>query len=116
MDENLVFKELSTLITESRNPDTYEIDLMSTEDIVRLINKEDRKVIPAVEKEIPQIVQAVEIITKAFRSGGRLFYVGAGTSGRLGVLDASECPPTFGTDPEMITTCWCKNNCCYLQS
>jgi len=102
MDENLVFKELSTLITESRNPDTYEIDLMSTEDIVRLINKEDRKVIPAVEKEIPQIVQAVEIITKAFRSGGRLFYVGAGTSGRLGVLDASECPPTFGTDPEMI--------------
>jgi N-acetylmuramic acid 6-phosphate etherase len=102
MSENDVFKELASLITESRNPDTYDIDIIGTEDIVRLINKEDRKIIPAVEKEIPHITKAVDLITNAFKKGGRLIYVGAGTSGRLGVLDASECPPTFGTDPDMI--------------
>jgi N-acetylmuramic acid 6-phosphate etherase len=102
MSENAVFKELATLITESRNPDTFDIDIMNTEEIVRLINKEDRKIVPAVEKEIPYITKAVDLITNAFKKGGRLIYIGAGTSGRLGVLDASECPPTFGTDPEMI--------------
>jgi N-acetylmuramic acid 6-phosphate etherase len=102
MDEHLVFQELSSLVTESRNPDTYEIDIMSTEEIVRLINKEDQKIVPALEKEIPYIVQAAEMITKSFKSGGRLIYVGAGTSGRLGVIDAAECPPTFGTDPSMV--------------
>jgi N-acetylmuramic acid 6-phosphate etherase len=102
MSENNVFKELSSLITESRNPDSYEIDIMDTEDIVRLINKEDHKVAEAVEKEIPYIVQAADIIADAFHNNGRLIYVGAGTSGRLGVLDASECPPTFGSDPEMV--------------
>ena len=87
MSENVVFKELASLITESRNPDTYDIDIMSTEEIVRLINKEDRKIVPAVEKEIPYITKAVDLITIAFKNGGRLIYVGAGTSGRLGVLD-----------------------------
>jgi len=102
MSENTVFNELSNLITESRNPDTYDIDIMSTEEIVRLINKEDKKIARAVEQEIPYIVQAVNLITNAFKKGGRLIYVGAGTSGRLGVLDAAECPPTFGTDPDMV--------------
>jgi len=102
MSENGVFKELSMLVTESRNSESYDIDIMNTEDIVRLINKEDHRVPEAVEKEIPYIVQAADIIAYAFRNGGRLIYVGAGTSGRLGVLDASECPPTFGSDPEMV--------------
>ena len=101
MSENNVLKELAGLITESRNPDTYDIDIMDTGDIVRLINREDQKVAPAVEKEIPYIIRAVDIIAEAFKQGGRLIYVGAGTSGRLGVLDASECPPTFGSNPEM---------------
>lgn len=102
MSENMVFKELSSLVTESRNPDTYDIDVMETSDLVRLINREDKKVAEAVEKEIPYIVKAVDIISHAFKSNGRLIYVGAGTSGRLGVLDASECPPTFGSDPDMV--------------
>jgi N-acetylmuramic acid 6-phosphate etherase len=100
MDE--IFTELSNLITESRNPDSFDIDLMTTEDIVRLINKEDHKVAPAVAQEIPYIIQAVELICEAFQHGGRLFYIGAGTSGRIGVLDAVECPPTFGSDPQVI--------------
>lgn len=102
MKTNNVFDELAGLVTESRNPETYDIDIMETEEIVRLINKEDHKVPQAIQKEIPYIVQAVDIITEAFKKGGRLIYVGAGTSGRLGVLDASECPPTFGSDPEMV--------------
>jgi N-acetylmuramic acid 6-phosphate etherase len=75
---------------------------MDTEDIVRLINREDHKVAEAVEKEIPYIIEAADIIAEAFRDGGRLIYIGAGTSGRLGVLDAAECPPTFGSDPSMV--------------
>ena len=102
MTENSVFRELASLVTESRNPNSYDVDIMSTEEIVRLINHEDHKVAEAVEKEIPYIVQAVDIVARAFKNGGRLIYVGAGTSGRLGVLDASECPPTFGSDPEMV--------------
>jgi N-acetylmuramic acid 6-phosphate etherase len=102
MSENNVFKELSELVTESRNPDSYDIDIMETGDIVRLINHEDKKIALAVEKEIPYIVKAADLIAEAFHSGGRLFYVGAGTSGRLGVLDAAECPPTFGSSPEMV--------------
>jgi len=100
--QNTVFKELAALITENRNPDTYNVDIMSTEEILRLINREDKKVPLAVEKEIPYIIQAAEIIAEAFIKKGRLIYVGAGTSGRLGVLDAAECPPTFGSDPEMV--------------
>jgi len=79
-----------------------DIDSKSIKEVLRIINSEDKNVPFAVEKEIPYIKQAVEIIVQAFKNGGRLIYVGAGTSGRLGVLDASECPPTFGTDPEMI--------------
>jgi N-acetylmuramic acid 6-phosphate etherase len=102
MAEHEVFKELATLVTESRNPNSYEIDIMDTEQVVRLINSEDKKVPEAIEKEIPYIVQGVELISQAFKSGGRLIYVGAGTSGRLGVLDASEIPPTFGADKNMV--------------
>jgi N-acetylmuramic acid 6-phosphate etherase len=100
--QSTVFKELATLVTEDRNPDTYNVDIMSTEEILRLINREDKKVPLAVEKEIPYIIQAADIIAEAFIKKGRLIYVGAGTSGRLGVLDAAECPPTFGSDPEMV--------------
>lgn len=100
--ETKVFDELKDLITEARNPASMEIDGASTEEILRIINSEDQTVALAVEKEIPQIARAVDMLVDAFSKGGRLFYVGAGTSGRLGVLDASECPPTYGTDPEMV--------------
>ncbi len=79
-----------------------DIDARSTEEIVRIINNEDKRVALAVETQIPWITQAVEMAVRAFKSGGRLLYVGAGTSGRLGVLDAAECPPTYGTPPEMV--------------
>jgi len=102
MTENSIFQDLSALVTESRNPNTYDIDIMTTEEIVRTISNEDHNVVTAVAKEIPYIIKAVDIITEAFKNNGRLIYVGAGTSGRLGVLDAAECPPTFGTDPQLI--------------
>jgi N-acetylmuramic acid 6-phosphate etherase len=88
--------------TERRNPRTASIDLASSLEIVDLINAEDRGVPEAVATQRKEIARAIDIAEKTFRSGGRLFYVGAGTSGRLGVLDASECPPTFGTQPEMV--------------
>lgn len=97
-----VFEEIKDLITESRNPLSEDIDNKSTEEILRIINVEDKKVPRIVGREIPYIAQAVEIIVCALKKGGRLFYIGAGTSGRLGVLDAAECPPTYGTDPETI--------------
>lgn len=95
-------QELSALVSEARNPHTLDIDLMSTPDILNTINAEDRKVPDAVGKVIPEIAAAVEKIVTTFKNGGRLIYVGAGTSGRLGVLDAAECPPTFGVPPEMV--------------
>jgi len=88
--------------TERRNPRTASIDLATPLEIVDLINTEDRMVPDAVFTQRDQIAAALSIAEDSFRKGGRLFYVGAGTSGRLGVLDASECPPTFGTDPEMV--------------
>ena len=88
--------------TESRNLNSTNIDLKSTSEIVRIFHEEDRKAVAAVEAESEAIAQAIELCVEAFRCGGRLFYVGAGTSGRLGVLDASECPPTFSTPPEMV--------------
>jgi len=88
--------------TERRNPRTASIDLATPVEIVDVINAEDRLVPDAVATQREQIAAAITIAESAFRKGGRLFYVGAGTSGRLGVLDASECPPTFGTDPEMV--------------
>jgi N-acetylmuramic acid 6-phosphate etherase len=100
--ERKVFEELSALITERRNPKTFGIDIMNTREIIQLINSEDKKVAEAVERELPYLEQAVDIIAKAFKKGGRLIYIGAGTSGRLGVLDASECPPTFGSEPDMV--------------
>ena len=101
MAENLL-QTLSTLITEQRNPNSMHVDSLSALEIVQLMNEEDKQVPLAIEKCLPQIAQAVERIVVAFQQGGRLVYIGAGTSGRLGVLDASECPPTFGVSPEMV--------------
>ena len=101
MAENLL-QTLSTLITEQRNPNSMNVDSLSALEIVQLMNEEDKQVPLAIEKCLPQIAQAVECIVAAFQQGGRLVYIGAGTSGRLGVLDASECPPTFGVSPEMV--------------
>ncbi len=97
-----LFKEISNLATEQRNQRSKDIDLMSTTEILELINSEDAMVALAIKDELEYISEAVDIITEQFKKGGRLFYVGAGTSGRLGIVDASECPPTFGTDPEMV--------------
>src|SRR5579863_2617597 len=85
-------------ITELENPASKSLDTKSAREIVRLINREDRKVAAAVKRVLPQIARAVDLIVEALERGGRLIYVGAGTSGRLGVLDAAECIPTFGTD------------------
>ena len=101
MAENLL-QTLSTLITEQRNPNSMNVDSLSALEIVQLMNDEDKQVPVAIEKCLSQIAQAVECIVAAFQQGGRLVYIGAGTSGRLGVLDASECPPTFGVSPEMV--------------
>jgi N-acetylmuramic acid 6-phosphate etherase len=90
------------LLTEQTNPDSKDIDRRSTLEIVSLINQEDRKVADAVEQVLPQIAEAIDAIVERLGGEGRLFYVGAGTSGRLGVLDASECPPTFGVSPELV--------------
>ena len=100
-DSNL-FAELQKLATEQRNPASEKIDVLPIEEALRVINRQDALVAAAVEKEIPHIAEAVRIIVSCFRKGGRLLYVGAGTSGRLGILDASECPPTFGTDPDLV--------------
>lgn len=89
-------------LTEKRNPATANIDLMDSTEIARTLNNEDKKVALAVEKTLPEIGQAIETIAQAFQKGGRLAYFGAGTSGRLGVLDASECRPTFGVDESMV--------------
>lgn len=102
MTNDALIAALSHLVSEGRNPDTMDIDLLPSLDIVQRINQQDKLVPLAVEKVLPEIAEAVDKITEAFKVGGRLFYIGAGTSGRLGVLDASECPPTFGTDQEMV--------------
>ena len=93
---------MSEIITEYRNENTKDIDLLSTIDIVRKINEEDKLVADSVEAESENIAQAIDIIAKQFIQGGKLYYFGAGTSGRLGVLDASECPPTFGVPQDMV--------------
>ena len=94
---------MSEIITEYRNENTKDIDLLSTIDIVRKINEEDKLVALAIEDEAPNIAKAIDIIAKQFLVGGKLYYFGAGTSGRLGILDASECPPTFGVPTDMVT-------------
>ena len=93
---------LAALATEARNPLTQNIDQLPTLDMVRLINDEDAKVASAVAAVLPEIAQAIDAIAERFQQGGRLFYTGAGTSGRLGVLDASECPPTFSVPPDLF--------------
>ena len=103
MSEHGLISELDGLVSEGRNPRTMDIDTLPAVDILRRINDEDRRVPDAVAETIPQIAEAVERIVAAFRAGGRLVYLGAGTSGRLGVLDAAECPPTFGVPEGMVT-------------
>lgn len=93
---------MSEVITEYRNENTKDIDILSTIDMVRIMNEEDKLVALAVEDATPEIAKAIDLIAKQFLKGGRLFYFGAGTSGRLGILDASECPPTFSVAPDMV--------------
>jgi len=93
---------LATIATEEQNAATLDIDILSTLELVKKINNEDKKVAFAIEKNIVEIAQAVGCIVNAFNCGGRLIYIGAGTSGRLGILDAAECPPTFNTDSEQV--------------
>lgn len=88
--------------TETRNPKTVELDQMSVVELLQVMNAEDRKVPEAIAQVIPEIASAVELVVEALRNGGRLIYLGAGTSGRLGVLDAAECPPTFGVPPDLV--------------
>ena len=108
MDDNLRpaaptrFEEFARLATEQRNPRTRDLDTLDVAGVLARISAEDHTVPAAVARELPAIAQAVELVVASFREGGRLVYVGAGTSGRLGVLDASECPPTFGSDPVMV--------------
>jgi N-acetylmuramic acid 6-phosphate etherase len=94
--------QIAALLTEQPNPASAQIDRLPTEEMLRVINEEDRKVAESVGAELPQIARAVDGIVAAFRAGGRLLYIGAGTSGRLGVLDASECPPTFNVPPDWV--------------
>ncbi len=101
-DSRIIFAELEQLVTEERNPRSKSIDTVGIREILTIMNDEDRTVPEAVRQEIPYIEKAVELVVAAMRGGGRLFYVGAGTSGRLGILDASECPPTFGTPPSLV--------------
>ncbi|MCI8822472.1 MAG: N-acetylmuramic acid 6-phosphate etherase [Lachnospiraceae bacterium] len=94
--------DLATLTTETRNVDTMDLDRMTPEEFVRVMNREDHKVAEAVEKVLPQIAQTITWAVEALKKGGRIIYVGAGTSGRLGILDAAECPPTFGVSSDMV--------------
>lgn len=102
MVDRRIFEEVSGLTTEQRNPRTMDLDQLDTRSLLERINAEDRLVAEIVAGEIPWIEQAVELVVAAFQQGGRLIYAGAGTSGRLGVLDAAECPPTFGTPSSMV--------------
>ena len=102
MEDRARFEEFAKLATEQRNPRTLDLDTLSVAQILDRMSAEDRTVPDAVARELVYVARAVDLVIAAFRSGGRLIYVGAGTSGRLGVLDASECPPTFGSDPKMV--------------
>lgn len=101
MNPDLI-QELSGLTSEARNPDTEDIDLLPTREILQKINDADARVPAAVAEVLPQIAEAVDVIVEAFKSGGRLIYMGAGTSGRLGILDAVECPPTYGVGEDVV--------------
>src|SRR5258708_582421 len=95
-------EDLALLEPEGRNPRTTELDRLATPDLVRTLHGETAAVLTAVEAILPEIAQVVDLLADRLSRGGRLFYVGAGTSGRLGVLDASECPPTFGIEPDRV--------------
>jgi len=101
-EEQSLITALESMVSEGQNPETLEIDLLPTTEILTLINQQDHQVASAVEKAIPQITLAVDHIAAAFKNGGRLIYIGAGTSGRLGILDAVECPPTFSVNDNMV--------------
>jgi N-acetylmuramic acid 6-phosphate etherase len=101
-DRRSLYGELEHLLTEQRNRRSTNIDAKSIPEMLKIINREDERVATAVRREIPHIARAVNLVVEALRQGGRLIYVGAGTSGRLGILDATECPPTYGTDPSAI--------------
>ncbi|RKQ32549.1 N-acetylmuramic acid 6-phosphate etherase [Oceanobacillus halophilus] len=107
---------LSKLTTEKRNPGSVNIDQISTIKLLQVINNEDKKVANKVEMVLPEVAIVVEKVMEALSNGGRLFYVGAGTSGRIGITDASECPPTFMTDPEMIQTVMAGGNTAFFQA
>ena len=94
--------DLTKLTTEQRNPETMNLDQMTPLELVETMNREDQKVIEAVNKVLPEVAKVIEWTTEALRTGGRIIYMGAGTSGRLGVLDAVECPPTFGVSPDLV--------------
>ncbi len=94
--------DLSVLVTESRNKETMGLDQMTPLEIVTVMNREDGKAVEAVEEVLPQIAQAIVWCTDSLKQKGRIIYIGAGTSGRLGVLDAVECPPTFGVSPDVV--------------
>ena len=94
--------DLSVLETESRNTRTMELDTLATLDLVALLHEENARVLESVAEVLPLVAQVVDVLAERLAKGGRLFYVGAGTSGRLGVLDASECPPTFGVSPDRV--------------
>jgi len=102
MDDPERFEEFARLATEQRNPRTFDLDSLDVPQLLERISAEDQTVPAAVAAEIPYIARAVELVVRSLREGGRLIYVGAGTSGRLGVLDASECPPTFGSSPDQV--------------
>lgn len=108
--------DLSRMSTETRNDRTVDLDIMSTYQALKTMNEEDAKVAAAVQEALPQVDKAVQAIIKAFNSGGRLIYSGAGTSGRLGLLDAAECPPTFGTDPSQVVALLAGGNKAFTQA
>jgi N-acetylmuramic acid 6-phosphate etherase len=100
--QSQLVNDLNNIATEAQNPETLDIDLLDSLAVVKKINHQDKKIAPAVEKVLPQVAQAVDEIVKAFQTGGRLIYIGAGTSGRLGILDAVECPPTFSISDQQV--------------
>ncbi|NNF58058.1 MAG: N-acetylmuramic acid 6-phosphate etherase [Rhodothermaceae bacterium] len=102
MADSALFDQLRRLTTEQRNPHSMQIDIAPLSEVLEIIHAADQEAVQAVTPELPYIEHAVRLLEQAFRNGGRLFYAGAGTSGRLGVLDAAECPPTFGTPPELV--------------
>ena len=109
-------RKTNNLITESVNPNTIDIDISSTKKIIKLISDEDRKISKAVYEQKESIEAAIELIYKQSKRGGRIFFVGAGTSGRLGVIEAAECPPTFGTSPSAVQAIIAGGNKAILNS